>query len=247
MIIAISLYLSSASGNNYWHNKYEDLLSQYNTLMTDYSGMQSQYNSLETNYTTLKSQYNSLYNQYQSLQSQYTNLQSQYNALQSQYTTLESNYTALKVNYNSLQNQYSSMQSQYNALETNYTNLQNQYNSLYNTYNGILNWLGSGSGSGNLGPSAFAIPVIVIIPSGFSGTVSLTVSSSPNSVEVFVVDTANLIYFVEGQSPTYYLSAFGMYINKQITLGSGVYYVIVYNPSNASSVYFSINVVTTYS
>ncbi len=188
----------------------------YNTLHTQYANLQNQYNTLETNYTTLKSNYNSLQSQYQALQSQYSSLQSQYSGLQSQYS----------------------------ALQSQYGQLQSQYSKLNGTYWNILTFLGQDSGSGTLQPGYFT-RTWVVVPSGFSGTIHITVSAS-SSVEVFVFDLYNLIQFAEGYSYTYYLYDYGTYINDQVSVGPGLYIIVIYNPSSTTAASYSFAVTTTY-
>jgi chaperonin cofactor prefoldin len=188
----------------------------YNTLHTQYANLQNQYNTLESNYTTLKSNYNSLQSQYQALQSQYSSLQSQYSGLQSQYS----------------------------ALQSQYQQLQSQYSKLNGTYWNILTFLGQDSGSGTLQPGYFT-RTWVVVPSGFSGTIYITVSAS-SSVEVFVFDLYNYVQWIEGYSYTYYLYDYGTYINDQVSVGPGLYIIVIYNPSSTITASYSFAVTTTY-
>jgi chaperonin cofactor prefoldin len=190
--------------------------TNYTGLEAGYAKLQSQYNTLEANYTTLKSNYNSLQSQYQTLQSQ----------------------------YNSLQNQYSGLQSQYSALQSQYQQLQSQYSKLNSTYWNILTFLGQDSGSGTLQPGYFT-HTWVVVPRDFSGTIHIAVSAS-SSVEVFVFDLYNYVQWVEGYSYTYYLYDQGTYINDQVSVGPGLYIIVIYNPSSTTAASYSFAVTTTY-
>jgi chaperonin cofactor prefoldin len=195
------------------------------------------YTSLETKYANLQSQYQTLQTQYNTLETNYTNLKSNYNSLQSQYQALQSQYS-------SLQSQYSGLQSQYSALQSQYGQLQSQYSKLNGTYWNILTFLGQDSGSGTLQPGYFT-RTWVVVPSGFSGTIYITVSAS-SSVEVFVFDLYNYVQWIEGYSYTYYLYDYGTYINDQVSVGPGLYIIVIYNPSSTTAASYSFAVTTTY-
>jgi len=195
------------------------------------------YTSLEVEYTKLQSQYQTLQTQYNTLEANYTNLKSNYNSLQSQYQALQSQYS-------SLQSQYSGLQSQYSALQSQYGQLQSQYSKLNGTYWNILTFLGQDSGSGTLQPGYFT-RTWVVVPSGFSGTIYITVSAS-SSVEVFVFDLYDYVQWIEGYSYTYYLYDYGTYINDQVSVGPGLYIIVIYNPSSTTAASYSFAVTTTY-
>jgi len=197
-----------------------------------------------TNYTGLEIKYTNLQSQYQTLQTQYNTLEANYTTLKSSYNSLQSQYQALQSQYNSLQGQYSSLQSQYSALQNQYQQFQSQYSKLNSTYWNILTFLGQDSGSGTLQPGYFT-RMWVVVPSGFSGTIHITVTAS-SSVEVFVFDLYNLVQFVEGYSYTYYLYDYGTYINDQVSVGPGLYIIVFYNPSNTTTASYSATVTTTY-
>jgi len=207
------------------------------TTYTNYKSLEINYANLQNQYQTLQNQYSDLQSNYTNLKTNYSNLQSLYLALQAQYNLLESNYTTIKENYSILQNQYQTLQNQY-------SNLQSQYNNLNNIYSNILTFLGQDSGSGTLQPGYFT-RTWVVVPRGFSGTIHITVSAS-SSVKVFVFDLYNLIQFAEGYSYTYYLYDHGTYINDQVSVGPGLYIIIIYNPSNTSMISYSATITTTY-
>ncbi|EOD42257.1 hypothetical protein Nst1_599 [Candidatus Nanobsidianus stetteri] len=225
-------------------NNYTNLQNQYKALQMQFSIIESNYENLKTNYTNLQniyqnlqSQYESLQNNYSILQTNYTNLQDQYQVLQSQYNTLESNYQNLETNYTNLQNMYQNLQSQYKSL-------QEQYSNLNNTYWNILTFLGNGNNSAILQPNQFIYKEIAI-PTGFSGTINIMISSS-NPIEVFVFDLYNLIQAIEGNPYGYYLYNNGTYINTSVTLGPGFYIVFIYNPNNTTEATLSYEITTIY-
>ena len=166
----------------------------------------------------------------------YASCETNYENLQMQYNMLESNYTTIKENYGTLQNQYQTLQNQY-------SNLQSQYNNLNNTYSNILTFLGHWSGSDTL-PADYFEHLWVVVPNGFSGTIYITVSASSNVV-VYVLDLYNLIQFAEGYSYTYYLYDQGTYIKDQVSVGPGLYVIIVVNPGS-TTISFSYSITTTY-
>ena len=229
--------------------------TSYAGLEARYAKLQSQYNTLESNYTTLKTNYNSLQSQYQTLQTQYNSLQSQYSSLQTNYTTLQGQYQALQLQYNSLQNQYSEL---------------NNTCKLNNTYWVLLTFLGqdvwqgtlemdfdlpremivapirnfSYGWGGGLGPGRY-IRTWVVVPSNYSATIEITVNAS-SLVEVFVFDLYNYMQWLAGYSPTYYLYAQGTYINDQVSVGSGLYIIVIYNPSSTLEIDTSGSVTVTF-
>lgn len=176
-------------------------------------------------------------NIYQNLQNKYSTLQTNYTNLQDQYNSLESNYQNLNANYTNLQNIYQNLQSQYESL-------QKQYSNLNNTYWNILTFLGNENNSAILQPNQF-IYKEVAIPSGFSGTINIMISSS-NPIEVFVFDLYNLIQAIEGNPYGYYLYNNGTYINTSVTLGPRFYIVFIYNPNNSTKATLSYEITTIY-
>jgi len=167
----------------------------------------------------------------------YASYETNYENLQIQYNMLESNYTNLEHNYNSLQNQYQTLQTQYSSL-------QSQYSNLNNTYWNILTFLGQSNFSTTLQPDYFAYRSVVV-PNGFYGTIYITTSTSI-PVDVVVLDLYNLIQAAEGYSYQYYLYDQGTYINDNLSVGPGLYVVIVYNPSNTTATPLSFTVTTVY-
>jgi len=203
------------------------------------------YTSLEINYANLQNQYQTLQNQYSNLQSNYTNLKTNYSNLQSLYIALQAQYNLLESNYTTIKENYSTLQNQYQTLQNQYSNLQSKYNNLNNTYSNILTFLGQDNiGDGTLPPSYFVHPWVVV-PNGFSGTIHIIVSAS-SPVEVYVLDLYNLIQAAEGYSYTYYLYDQGTYINDQVTVGPGLYIIVIYNPSNVLTVSYSATITTAY-
>jgi hypothetical protein len=160
-----------------------------------------------------------------------------YETLQMQYNMLESNYTNLEHNYNSLQNQYQ-------ILQTQYSSLQSQYSNLNNTYWNILTFLGQSNFSTTLQPGYFVYRAVVV-PNGFYGTIYITASASI-PVDVVVLDLYNLIQAAEGYPYQYYLYDQGTYINDNLSVGPGLYVVIVDNPSNTTETPLSFTVTTAY-
>jgi Tfp pilus assembly protein PilE len=167
----------------------------------------------------------------------YASYETNYENLQIQYNMLESNYTNLEHNYNSLQNQYQTLQTQYSSL-------QSQYSNLNNTYWNILTYLGQSNFSTTLQPGYFVYRAVVV-PNGFYGTIYITASASI-PVDVVVLDLYNLIQAAEGYPFQYYLYDQGTYINDNLSVGPGLYVVIVDNPSNTTATPLSFTVTTVY-
>jgi len=161
-------------------------------------------------------------------QSQYNSLQSRYYSLQSQYNTLSSNYTTLK--------------NQYIILKNNLTTLTFSLGNLWNT----LNSLGQGNIENvTLEPGYYGY-VDVVVPSGFTGTIHITMfSTSPLYLYVF-----NLNEFIDwvqsaGSPSSYIYYQNGNYIDYTLSEGTGLYFIVIYNPTN-SDVLYSLTVTTTY-
>ena len=92
---------------------YDELLGEYNTLLTNYSSLISEYqillssyNDLSDEHVALNSEYNSLLNQYDGLQTSYISLNSSYHALQGNYSTLLASISSLETDYESLNQTY---------------------------------------------------------------------------------------------------------------------------------------------
>jgi hypothetical protein len=161
-------------------------------------------------------------------QSQYNSLQSRYYSLQSQYNTLSSNYTTLK--------------NQYIILKNNLTTLTFSLGNLWNT----LNSLGQYNIEDDTLKAGYYSVVWVVVPSGFTGTIHITMSStSPLYLYVF-----NLNEFIDwvrsaGSPSSYIYYQSGNYIDYTLSEGPGLYFIVIYNPSNGDVTY-SLTVTTTY-
>jgi len=149
---------------------------------------------------------------------------------------------------------YSSAQNSYQYLLYQYNQLRFKYYSLQDKYNQLLNSLGSASWSGTLGSLGGFLVLHVFIPNGYTGTLSINVSSSA-PVDVYVLGplvlacvfpnslsniTCNMV------SDHYYkYIAFGTNINGEVTLGKGEYMVVIVN-NNDYPVQISATISTTY-
>jgi hypothetical protein len=90
---------------------------------------------------------------------------------------------------------------------------------------------------------------LVVVPSDYSVTISITINAtgSPVPVSVYVFNLSNYVLWLEGYSPTYYLYAQGTYINDTVTVpGPGIYVVVIYNPSSTTSAKISGSVFVTF-
>jgi len=236
-----SQYHSLQSQYNNLSNNYTTLKSQYNNLQSQYNSLQSQYTNLESNYTTLKNQYNTLQSQYQALQSQYSSLQSQYQALQSQYSSLQSQYHSLQSQYSTLSNNYTALKSQYATLKENLTTLNSSVTSLlYALYS-----LGTGSSHAVLSPGYFYY-MYSVVPSGLTGAINITMYST-NPLRLYVFSPSEFIEWVQnaGSPSSYIYYQNGDYVNYTLYEGPGLYFIVIYNPTN-SDVLYSLTVTTTY-
>jgi hypothetical protein len=160
-------------------------------------------------------------------QSQYNSLQSRYYSLQSQYNTLSSNYTTLK--------------NQYIILKNNLTTLTFSLGNLWNT----LNSLGQYNIEDDTLKAGYYSVAWVVVPSGFTGTIHITMSSTgPLHLYVFnnIIDFAQ---WTQGSSYSYIYYQSGDYIDYTLSEGTGLYFIVVYNPSNGDVTY-SLTVTTTY-
>ena len=133
-------------------------------------------------------------------------------------------------------------QSQYNTLSSNYTALNHSFENLWSA----LNSLGQGNLEDvTLEPGYYGY-VGVVVPSGFTGTIHITMSStSPLYLYVF-----NLNEFIDwvrsaGSPSSYIYYQSGNYIDYTLSEGPGLYFIVIYNPSNGDVTY-SLTVTTTY-
>jgi hypothetical protein len=132
-------------------------------------------------------------------------------------------------------------QSQYNTLSSNYTALNHSFENLWSA----LNSLGQYNIEGDTLKAGYYSVAWVVVPSGFTGTIHITMSStSPLHLYVF----NNIIDFVQwtqGSSYSYIYYQNGNYIDYTLSEGPGLYFIVVYNPSNGDVTY-SLTVTTTY-
>jgi type II secretory pathway pseudopilin PulG len=148
-------------------------------------------------------------------------------------------------NYANLEVEYANLQNQYNALQSQYQQLQTQFGRLNSTYWSLLESLGYASGGGTLLPGYYK-SLVILVPSGYVGSVHITVSSTPSNVEVYVFDLHNYaMWYASGSYYSYYLYDAGTYINDQVSLNPGVYVVVIDNP-NITSTTISFTITTTY-
>jgi Tfp pilus assembly protein PilE len=214
--------------------------ANYAGLEARYAKLQSRYNTLESNYTSLESNYNNLQSQYQTLQTQYSSLQSQYSSLQTNYTTLQGRYNTLEANYSELNNTYWEL---FTALG------QDEWYSKWGSGLHVLSfpreWVTAPANStiasvgfgGGFGPG-YHEGILVVVPSDYSATISITVNAtgSPVPVDVYVFNLSNYVLWLEGYSPTYYFYTQGTYISDTVTVpGPGIYVVVIYNPSSTTT------------
>lgn len=81
---------------------YDELLANYNSLLTTYETLLDSYNALVAQYDGLNSTYNLLLSQYNSLQATFESLNSSYFSQKAAYDTLKANYDALDASYRTL-------------------------------------------------------------------------------------------------------------------------------------------------
>lgn len=117
-------YREGAFRVTYLRNKpYEDLQVAYNQLLTNYNSLLNSYNTLQTNYNQLLADYNSL--------------QTSYNNLQTNYSTLENNHNDLQTNYNSLNTTYHNLLSDHSSLQASFNELKSKYEFAGETANAL--------------------------------------------------------------------------------------------------------------
>jgi len=105
----------------YLRNKpYEDLQVAYNQLLADYNSLLSSYNTLQTNYSQLLADYDSLQTSYNDLENSYNNLQANYSILEDKHNNLQTNYDSLNSTYYNLLSDHSSLQASFNELKSKY-------------------------------------------------------------------------------------------------------------------------------
>ena len=107
-------YREGAFRVTYLRNKpYEDLQVAYNQLLADYNSLLSNYNQLLADYDSLQTGYNNL-------QADYSTLQTNYNSLNSTYQSLLSGYSSLQTSFNELKSKYEFAGETANALDLMY-------------------------------------------------------------------------------------------------------------------------------
>ena len=105
----------------YLKNKpYEDLQVAYDQLLADYNSLVSSHNTLQTNYNQLLADYDSLQTSYNNLQANCTTLQTNYNSLNSTYHSLLSGYSSQQTSLNELKSKYEFAGQTANALDLMY-------------------------------------------------------------------------------------------------------------------------------
>jgi hypothetical protein len=132
-------------------------------------------------------------------------------------------------------------QSQYNTLSSNYTALNHSFENLWST----LNSLGQYNIEDDTLKAGYYSVTWVVVPSGFTGTIHITMSStSPLHLYVFnnIIDFAQ---WTQGSSYSYIYYQNGNYIDYTLSEGPGLYFIVIYNPSNGDVTY-SLTVTTTY-
>ena len=172
---------------------------------------------------------------YVSLRGSFMSLQNQYSMLQSQYNALESNYSALRSNYTSLQNQYSTLVS--------------QYNSTLIKYSSILNLIGDCKSPPNYElDSGYATGCVLVVPPGYSTTVTITASSSSEPIDVYVLTVFwQYAYWAESNwNPSSFMyHTSGTNIETTLNLNPG-YYVLIIQNTSPQSTYVTYSMTTTY-
>jgi FtsZ-binding cell division protein ZapB len=207
----------------------------YVALQAQYAGLQSMYNSLKSNYSSLESQYNNLLAMYAKLNSNYSQLLSDYHNLQVQYNSLQGQYQQL-------QSEYSYIYSQYNTLETSYNQLQSKYNNLVSTFSSAESY----DETDYVYPGG-SLMYIVVVPSGYTATVSIYVTSS-DYIGVLVTTQSDMniaMSVVPTGTPGTLYTWSGYTISQQITLQPDIYIIGVYNyPNNTAGAYINVQITT---
>jgi len=121
------------------------------------------------------------------------------------------------------------------------------YEHLNNKYRDLLTSLGAFLGRNTLPPGYYEARMIYI-PIGYTGNVIMTVVSEPNRVKVYIFNLQQYADWCRSGSPSpssYYLYDEGTYIQRQVSLMSGVYFVVFFN-SNTSPTTISYAIGTAY-
>ena len=190
------------------------------------------------NYNTLQAQYAGLQSMYNSLKGNYSSLESQYNNLLAMYAKLNSNYSQLLSNYQNLQGQYNSLQGQYQQLQSKYKNLANAFSNAESYVD--KEYVDPGG----------ALMYPIVVPSGYTATVSIYISSS-DYIGVFVVTVSDMntaMSVVPARTSTILYTWSGYTISQQITLQPGVYVIGVSNYlTNTAGAYITVQITTSLS
>jgi len=129
----------------------------------------------------------------------------------------------------------------YNRYEVMYKFYKDEYTKLQDRYVKKLIWLGKNSGSDTLLPGSYlAIPII--IPIDDIGFVNVTVISKQSSIKVYIFDMSQFGEWCARKSfSSYYLYEEGAYIDSNVTLKTGVYFVVIINPNiTPTSISYSV-------
>jgi hypothetical protein len=121
------------------------------------------------------------------------------------------------------------------------------YEHLNHKYRYLLTSLGAILESDTL-PPEYYVARVIYIPKGYTGDVIMTIVSKPNRVKVYILDLQQFGDWCTSRSPSlssYYLYDEGTYINRQVRLMSGVYFVVFIN-LNTSPTTISYAIATVY-
>ena len=168
-----------------------------------------------------------------------------------------------KQNYNALQQQYTALQKQYQSLLTEYmivssnSTLYHLYEQSLKKYDNLVNAFSKAESYGEwtslLNIPAYSVDIKpggsvmypIVVPDGCNATVEISVATDifslsifPPSVYVYVTTLSNMneaTSTLKTPSMLYVWQAQGSGIDKDITLGPGVYVVTILNPITSQS------------
>jgi hypothetical protein len=129
----------------------------------------------------------------------------------------------------------------YKHYEVMYKHYEDECKKLLNRYVKILASLGIDSGSYTLLPEYY-LATPIIIPIDDTGFVNVTVISKQSSVKVYIFDMRQFGEWCARKSfSSYYLYEEGAYIDRKVTLNTGVYFVVIFNPNTTpTSISYSV-------
>ena len=104
---------------------YDELLTDYETLLDSYTALSTQYDGLNSTYNSLLNQYNSLQATFESLNSSYFTQKATYDELKTNYDSLEANYKTLNQTYYALKAENDSLSNTVDTKETELTTTRN--------------------------------------------------------------------------------------------------------------------------